>query len=324
MQLKLPPQDVERFASALDRLLPPETRLGVAVSGGADSTALLLLAAAARPGRVEAATVDHRLRTGSAGEAADVAKLCRRLDVIHATLPAQWDEPPQAAIQQRARLERYRLLGEWARERGLGAVATGHHMGDQVETFMMRLTRGAGVRGLGAMRPVARLTGGGAILMRPLLGWTRGQLEAICDSAGVDSVADPSNLDEQFERVRVRKALAATAWIDPLAVARSAANLGSADAALEWATDREWDEAAHTDGSGVTYRPAAPWEIRRRVVVRAIELLATEGEGIPPGGREVDQIMETLASGGATTLRGVRCSGGEAWSFEPAPPRRQA
>jgi tRNA(Ile)-lysidine synthase len=284
-----------------------------------------LLGAAARPGQVEAATVDHRLRPGSGAEAADVARLCKQFGVPHATLAAQWDQPPETGIQQRARLERYRLLGQWARDRGLGAVATGHHMGDQVETFMMRLTRGAGVRGLGAMRPVARLVGGGAILLRPLLGWTRGDLEAVCDAAGVDSLADPSNSDEQFERVRVRKALAATAWIDPMAIARSAANLGSADAALEWATDREWDESVSQNGSGVTYRPTvAPWEIRRRIIVRAIELLATEGEGIPPGGREVDQIIETLASAGTTTLRGVLCSGGDVWKFEPAPPRRQA
>ena len=102
-------------ARDLDALIAPGARIGIAVSGGPDSLALLLLAAAARPGRVEAATVDHALRPESRAEAEMVAAICERLGVPHAILTADWDEKPETAIQERARGERYRLLGDWAR-----------------------------------------------------------------------------------------------------------------------------------------------------------------------------------------------------------------
>lgn len=323
MQLAPAPELVARFAARLDHLLPPQSSLGVAVSGGPDSVALLLLAAAARPGKIEAATVDHALRPHSAGEAAGVAKLCKALSVPHSTLTARWGVPPDSAIQERARAERYRLLGEWAGGRGLAAIATAHHRDDQVETLMMRLARGSGVRGLGAIRPLALVPGSEHQLVRPLLSWSRSELRQLCEAAGVETVDDPSNQDEQFERVRVRKQLANAEWLDAGAVARSATNLAAADAALDWAMAREWERSVSRTKQQITYRPAgAPLEIRRRVVEQAIGLVATEGEGVALRGREIDKLLEMLAAGGTATLRGARCSGGEVWTFAPAPPRR--
>ena len=143
--------DIDRFRRDLDALVAPDARLGIAVSGGPDSLALLLLAAEARPGQVEAATVDHALRPASKSEAEVVAEVCARLGVPHVILSADWDEKPETAIQERAREMRYRLLGEWARERRL-TILTAHHLDDQAETLLMRLARGAGVRGLAGMR----------------------------------------------------------------------------------------------------------------------------------------------------------------------------
>src|SRR4051812_29251127 len=150
---------VDRFSREVDQLIGPGERIGVAVSGGPDSLALLLLAARARPGLVEAATVDHALRPESAGEAAFVAELCGRLAVPHEILTVEWEEKPETAIQERARIARYRLLGRWAKERGLTALATAHHLDDQAETFLMRLARGAGVKGLAGMRRLVRAPG---------------------------------------------------------------------------------------------------------------------------------------------------------------------
>src|SRR6185503_15295473 len=96
----------ERFTSALDALIAPGPSIGIAVSGGPDSVALLLLAAAARPGAIEAATIDHALRAGAREEAEMVADLCRRLGVPHSILTARWVETPETAIQERARGER--------------------------------------------------------------------------------------------------------------------------------------------------------------------------------------------------------------------------
>ena len=124
------------------------------MSGGPDSLALLLLAAAARPGQIEAATVDHGLRPEARDEADMVADDLRRGSACpHAILTARWSEVPETAIQERARNQRYRLLGYWAEERGLDALATAHHADDQAETLLMRLARGSGVRGLAGMRP---------------------------------------------------------------------------------------------------------------------------------------------------------------------------
>jgi tRNA(Ile)-lysidine synthase len=314
---------LERFAEDLDRLAPPDQKLGIAVSGGPDSLALLLLAAAARPGRIEAATVDHKLRRGSGAEAEMVAALCARLEVRHAILTAHWARTPQTAIQERAREERYRLLGQWAKERGLDSIVTAHHLDDQAETVLMRLGRGAGVRGLAGIRAAGTLPGSAIRLIRPLLGWRVSVLAQLCASAGVKPAMDPGNCDEKFERVRVRNALAQADWLDPVALARSAENLARADEALDWATGQEWECQVDRAGGEIAYRPSAPAEIRRRIVGRAVSELAREGEENPLRGRELDMICETLEGGGKATLRGVLCSGGPEWRFTPAPIRRK-
>ena len=324
MQLAPAPELVARFAAGLDRLVPPGESIGVAVSGGPDSLALLLLAAAARAGRIEAATVDHALRPDSAEEARRVADLCKQLGVPHAILTAQWDAPPETAIQQRARTERYRLLGGWLAQRGLGALATAHHLDDQAETLLMRLTRGAGVRGLAAIRALAPVPGTTQKLVRPLLGWSRSELQQLCEAAGVDPVRDSSNEDEQFERVRVRKAMAEADWLEPHALARSAGHLAAADVALEWAAAQEWERSVESAADRIAYRPdQAPREIRRRIVGRAVAMLASEGDRAGIRGGEMDRLLAVLRSGRTATLRGVRCSGGEVWTFTPAARRRQ-
>jgi tRNA(Ile)-lysidine synthase len=314
---------IERFRRDLDAVVPPEASIGIAVSGGPDSLALLLLAAEARPLQVEAATVDHALRPESRAEAEMVAQLCERLGVPHAILTAEWERKPETGIQERARLMRYRLLRDWARERGLTALATAHHVDDQAETLLMRLARGAGVRGLAGMRPVGRGAADSLSLVRPLLGRRHSELEAVCASAGIVPVQDPSNEDVQFERVRVRKALAAADWIDPAAIAASAAHLTEAEGALQWATTFEWRRAAIQGEVQIVYTPTdAPREIRRRIIRRAILVLATEGGGGELRGREVDQVLAALRTGRRATLRGVLCIGGPEWRFTRAPARR--
>jgi tRNA(Ile)-lysidine synthase len=313
---------VERFRADIDALIPAEQPLGIAVSGGPDSLALLLLAAAARPGRVEAATVDHGLRKEARDEAIEVARICDRLGVRHAILSASWDESPATAIQEKARRKRYRLLGYWVEERNLAALVTAHHADDQAETFLMRLARGSGVRGLASMRQRSITTGSHVRLLRPLLSWRRAELEQICIAAALTPAVDPSNEDEQFERVRMRRAIAQAEWLDPAAVARSAAHLADADAALDWAALMEWKSAVHEKSDVIIYRPGdAPREIVRRIITKAVRRLATEGE-VELRGRELDQLLETLENGGVSTIRGVRCDANRDWRFTSAPPRR--
>lgn len=253
-----------------------------------------------------------------------VASVCERLGVPHTTLAIEWKRKPETGIQERARIARYRLLGRWAGQRGLSALVTAHHLDDQAETLLMRLNRGSGARGLAGMRPAVPLpvSGSKLRLLRPLLGWRRSELEKICKAARLKPAEDPSNSDEQFERVRVRRGLVGADWIDPQGVARSAANLAAADAALHWATDREWETQVTASNGEIRYRPSAPLEIRRRIVGRAVAALAREGAGNLVRGPEVDRLMAVITRGGKATLRGVLCTGGEEWCFVPAPRRR--
>ena len=319
--LFLLPDVLARFVADLGRLITPGERLGVAVSGGPDSLALLVLAAAARPGFVEAITIDHALRPESEEEAALVTRTCASLGVPHDVRKVEWDGKPESALQEQARAARYALIADWLRARGLQAVCTAHHCDDQAETLLMRLARGAGLRGLAAMRPSAPLPGSPDLrLLRPLLSWGRDELADICVAAGVTPVADPSNADEQFERVKVRRLLAGKE-MEAAGLARSADNLRSADEAIDWAVEREWEEAVTVGDPVITYLAGtAPDEIRRRILARIIAELASEGDG-DLRGREIDQLISTLRSGGRATLRGVLCGGGATWRFEPAPRR---
>lgn len=311
-----------RFGAALRAVWPEadtdgEPKLGIAVSGGPDSTALLLLAAAALPGRVEAATVDHRLRPENAGEAQDVARLCALLDVPHATLPVSLDP---GNVQDAARHARYAALGSWARERGLTAVATAHHADDQAETLLMRLNRGSGVAGLAGVRPRAQMKDGPVLLLRPLLAWRRFELTAIVAQAGVTAADDPSNADDRFERARMRKAIAAAEWLDVPAMAQSAAHLADADAALAWTADLEYGARVKREAFGLTYRPMAPRAVALRVVARIVAELDEE-----PRGSVVARLFDALVAGRPASIGDlvVRPNAG-GWSFAKAPPRRTA
>jgi tRNA(Ile)-lysidine synthase len=315
---------VDRFRADLDALIEPGTRLGLAVSGGPDSLAMLLLAAAARPGGIEAATVDHGLRPEARSEADTVATLCEELGVPHATLAIEWDLPPTSAIQEQARDVRYGALAAWLRDRDLPALLTAHHLDDQAETMLMRLNRGSGVRGLAGMRRRAPLPGDpDKLLLRPLLGWRRSELEGICVRAGVSPAVDPSNEDGKFERVRIRRGLAGADWLDQQGIARSASHCADSDEAVEWAAAMEWNRSASAAEGEIVYRPSgAPTEIVRRIVARAVDELGTEGEPGDLKGRELDRLIEALEAGKTATLRGVRCSGGPEWRFTRAARRR--
>lgn len=309
---------VQRFASDLDALLAADARIGIAVSGGPDSLALLLLAAAARPGRIEAATVDHGLRAESAAEAAMVSELCRNLGIAHQTLLADWPTPPEANVQAEARAMRYRLLNEWAIDRGLDAIATAHHADDQAETLLMRLLRGAGVGGLSgtrARRPLSE----SVLLIRPLIGWRKAELEALVAEAGLTAVDDPSNRDPKHDRSRVRQLLSEADWADPARLAASASALRDADEALDWALAPLINSRIKQDGDALIIEPFdLPRELKRRLLLAAFAQLGAP----PPRGPELMRALDSLEAGEVVTLSGLKLDGGDYWRLGPAPPRR--
>jgi tRNA(Ile)-lysidine synthase len=207
-------------------------------------------------------------------------------------------------------------------EEGHGLLLTAHHCDDQAETLLMRLARGSGVAGLAGVRAEGPVPGGGGRLRlcRPLLGWRRIELRAVVDSAGAEAALDPSNSDERFDRAKLRRRLGETPWLDPAALARSAALLGEAEEALEWTAGPLFAARAELGEGAVTLRPnGLPPELLRRLVLRCLRQIAPEAA---PRGEALAGFIAKLAEGGMATLCGVKGRGGEAWRFEPAPPRR--
>jgi tRNA(Ile)-lysidine synthase len=312
----LPPALIPRFAADLAALWNGEGRLGLAVSGGPDSLALLLLAHAALPGRVAAATVDHGLRAESAAESARVAQICSELEVVHFTLPVVV-EPGN--LQAQARTARYAALAGWMEREGLAALATAHHADDQAETLLARLNRGSGVAGLAGVRARGLVPGTRLPLLRPVLGWRRAELAEVVITTGLTAAQDPSNSDNRFDRARMRKALASAEWLDVPALALSAANLADADAALEWAAAREWNEAVAKAPMGLTYRPSAP----RAVALKVLTRIVTELDGAAPRGSAVARLFDSLLARQPASIGGlVARVMAEGWSFTKAPVRR--
>jgi len=311
-------EQVARFASDLAALIPDDVPLGLAVSGGPDSLALLLLAAAARPGKVEAASVDHGLREESRSECEMVADVCGRLGVPHSILTVEWDETPDSNLQALARSERYALLARWAVERGLSAIATAHHADDQAETLLMRLARGAGLSGLRGARD-KRLLREGVWLIRPLLGWRHAELVAIIAGVGIEAVSDPANEDPRHDRTRVRHWLRDNPWIEPVRLAAVAHHLGEADDALDWALDGLAVSRIAPDGEALTVDPSGmPRELQRRLLLAALIRLDVP----PPRGPDLARAIEALEQGRSVTLGGMKLDGGSVWRICHAPPRR--
>lgn len=196
--------------AALDRLAPGAP-LGVAVSGGGDSMALLAITAGwAKPRghEIHVATVDHGLRPESAGEAAAVAGFAAQMGVPHRTLTIG-TLPEAGNLPANARAARYAALTGWAVAEGLGAVLLGHTMDDQAETLLMRLARGSGAEGLSAMAEARRWDG--VLWLRPLLSQRRAVLRDWLSARQIAWIDDPTNEDPAFDRIKARRALDALA-----------------------------------------------------------------------------------------------------------------
>jgi tRNA(Ile)-lysidine synthase len=186
-------------------VLTPYPSLLLAISGGPDSVALMLLISKWRERlkhSIAVATVDHGLREESSQEAETVGAWARKLGFTHYRL--NWlEEKPTTGLQKRARDARYRLLEICAKEIGAEAIVTAHHADDQAETILLRLTRGSGLTGLAGMADTRKLNK--IKLLRPLLNFSKTDLVKICLEANHPYFNDPTNLNEKYTRARLRK-----------------------------------------------------------------------------------------------------------------------
>lgn len=317
---------IDRFradtAVLLDALPGTARPLALAVSGGPDSMAMLALAAAAFPGLVIAATVDHRLRPDSADEAGMVARWCAASGVPHRTLAL---EPlPGGNLHAEARTARYAVLSEWATGQGAQHLATAHHADDQAETFLMRANRGSGLAGLAGIRP--RRCDRTLTIIRPLLNWRRATLRAMAEAAGLPFVDDPSNDADRFDRTHLRRHLAAQDLLDPAAFVRSANWCAEADADLRAVRDWLWDARASGGENVAIDIGDLPRALRRMLARVAIERVRTAHAITRPAFSEstnVEALLDALEVGKSATQAGVMASVRDTtWYFREAPPRR--
>jgi len=327
--VQLTPDPAARFAADLAALWPTDSRdgpLGLAVSGGPDSLALMLLAHDAMPGGIAVCSIDHGLRAEAAGEVALVERIAGERGIPFRAMTVT---PGPGNVQARAREARYAALARWAQDERLGAVATAHHADDQAETLLMRLNRASGLAGLAGVRAHTRIEGSEITLLRPLLGWRKAELTAIVTAAGITPADDPSNSNPAFDRARLRGALSKADWLDPIALATSAAHLAEAWQALDWYAELDWHEMVmrDEDAPGFTYCANVPRIIAIETILRIIRELGGHASRAEAG-----RAWDRLWAGENASLGGVLAQPGvervekvgvmmRVWRFRPEPAR---
>jgi len=284
--------------------------IGIAVSGGSDSMALLHLFAriqSHRGGTLRAVTVDHRLRPEAADEARFVARFCAALGVAHDTLV--WKHGAIAGnLQDQARRARYSLIADWARAAGIGDVVLGHTANDQAETFLMGLAREAGLDGLSGMR--RSWTDRGIRWARPYLATPRNDLRAYLVRHGITWVEDPSNADDRYQRVKARRALEALAPLGITAegLAGVATNLAMARADLVQMAVEATQRIARTSAGEVVF-DLGQWkrtglDTQRRLLIAALRWVSSTDYA--PRAEQIARLETAIRQGRDATLAGCK------------------
>lgn len=240
---------------ALRNFSPASFPLGVALSGGADSTALLVASARKWPGQVVALHVNHGLQSAASGFEVHCEALCSQLQVplriAHADAKNQSGQSPEDAARQ----ARYASLVALARaecgQAAINSIAIAQHADDQVETILLALSRGSGIAGLSAMP--AHWQREGIDFYRPLLQVSADHIRTWLSEQGVGHVEDPTNTDENFTRNRIRARLmpalqaAFPQFLDTFA--RSAAHAAQAQELLDVLATEDMAHVAHSESS---------------------------------------------------------------------------
>ena len=299
------------FGTALETLITLKSgdAIGVAVSGGGDSMALLDLAetwSRVRGVAVASATVNHGLRPEAAGEAEMVAAFCASREIPHDTLRwTGWDG--KGNLQAAARAARRDLLTDWALSKGLKAVVVGHTADDQAETVLMRLARGSGVDGLAG---IPDRTGGDIPFLRPLLGFGRAELRDYLIAQGIAWVDDPSNDDEAFDRVRARKmgGILADLGLTRERLLQTAEHMRAAQKVLKAEALRRAEQDVTTEGGDLvlvrSLLDLAASDTEPRVLAAAIGWVG--GEAVyKPRFASLKDTAEAVLAGQTRTIGGV-------------------
>jgi tRNA(Ile)-lysidine synthase len=289
------------------RAFHPTLPLGVALSGGADSTALLVLCTRLWPGQVHALHINHGLQAAAAEFQTHCQELCASLNVPLRVRTVQARHASGQSPEDAARIARYQGLLELAQADGdtpvLSAIAVAQHADDQVETLLLALSRGAGLAGLSAMP--AQWARGGVQFYRPLLDVAGSDIRDWLADEQIAYVTDPSNVDERYTRNRIRAqilpALQAAFPHFRDTFARSAGHAAQAQTLL--------DEIAGQDLVGVLRERdglptlAALQLLGRPRQANALRFWLKSGFGVIPSAAQLSELQSQIA---ASTTRGHR------------------
>ncbi len=295
----------------LDDISDLGQRFCVAVSGGADSLALCLLAqkwAEENGHTLVALSVDHGLRSEAAAECQWVHETLAHYGIEHHTLIWTGDKPARA-IQAAAREARYDLMGGWCKTQGIKDLLLAHHQDDQGETFLMRLARGSGVDGLSAMQKVTHR--GALRLVRPLLDVPKAALKKYLQDKNQDWIEDPSNQNEAFDRVKMRNAMSSIedVGLTPERLAQTALSMQRVRKTLEHFCHQWLSEYARLFEEGyVTLASNALLDENEEIVLRGLSRIGqvVGGDIYPPRLEKLCRLHKTLSSGQDATLMGCR------------------
>ena len=285
-------------------------RLAIAVSGGADSLALVWLVkkmSEIQPLKVVTLTVNHHLRSEAESEALMVASLMKQWGIEHHILDWYGGRDVVAGVEEKAREARYALLEDWCVRNNFHFLLTAHHLRDQAETFLMRLQRGSGVDGLSAMSDFSRR--GQIFIVRPLLEFEPSDLRSLLQSQHIEWAEDASNQCDNYLRVRMRKFLPELEQKTGITVARLAQTAAAMRQVREYfAHEVESFVEAHArfyQGPAVSFSPVAfgkrHEEIKRRILAYLIQKVGQKP--YPPEYKELQRLIENLKNenfGGCT------------------------
>jgi len=294
--------------STIDGFEPSPT-LAVAVSGGADSMALLLLTHAwtkQHGGTTVALTIDHGLRPEAAQEAAQVHGWCKKRGIEHHILKAK---DIQKKTQEEARNARYQLLAEWCKKNGVRHLLTAHHQGDQAETFFFRLARGSNIEGLACIPAISDLHG--IRLIRPLLNVPKSALEDFLRENNQPWIEDPTNKNPRYTRNRIRAHIAASD--NPEEISRRAADLAQRFGRIRGAMEQDLaqrlpDVLTLSEDEGFLY--LEPFLALPPVYgVKTLSLLAQKlgNRPYPPRSEKLERLYDDIVHG---RIRKQRSFGG--------------
>lgn len=307
-----------RFMNALEPDFGAEAALAVAVSGGPDSMALARLLSQWAVGqdkkpKIYVLCVDHGLRPEAADEAAQVVKITSGWPGVQAHV-LRWDHAGvEARLMEEARAARYRLMGEYCRDQKINYLFLAHHQDDQAETVLFRLAKGSGLDGLAGMSTLQEMDEG-PILVRPLLGVSKEDILAFCDTQGIAFVHDPSNDSEKFARVRLRGAreVLEAEGLTSSRLSGTAARLSRARQALDFYADKAYHAVIEKiNTKQIVFKfdilKEQPEEVVLRVLQRAMHSLVPF-EDYPPRLEKLEALARDLLREGAfrkRTLGGV-------------------